>query len=161
MSVEMFLKLAGCSGEAVAAGHEKEIELLGWKWEGENKGSAHMGGGAGTGKAKFEDLVITKFVDLASTTIMTNMAKGKHFQEAKITVRKVGGDKPLEYITITMSEAFITRVTFGGSMGDERTVETVSFNFEKIKIEYKPQTETGASGGDTPFFWDIRKNEPA
>jgi type VI secretion system secreted protein Hcp len=161
MSVEMFLKLTGCNGEAIATGHEQEIELLDWRWGFTNKGTAHSGGGAGTGKADFENLTVTKFVDLASTTLMLNCAKGKHFKEGKITARKVGGDTPLEYITITMTEVFISGVHHGGSMGDERTTENVTLNFEKVKIEYKPQTETGSGGGDTPFDWDIRKNEAA
>jgi len=161
MAVEIFLKLDGCNGEAIASGHESEIDVLGWHWGVTNQGSAHMGGGAGTGKANFHDLTVTKYIDLATTTILSNCSKGKHFSTATLTARKVGGDKPLEYLTITMSQVFISGVQHGGSQGDERTTENVTLNFEKVKVDYKPQSVSGSGGGDTPFNWDIRKNEAA
>jgi type VI secretion system secreted protein Hcp len=161
MAVEMFLKLAGCDGESIASGHENEIELLGWNWGVTNQGSSSMGGGSGTGKASFHDLSITKYVDKATATILGNCAKGNHFATGVLVCRKVGGDTPLEYLTIEMDQVFVSSVQHGGSPGDELTIENVTFNFAKMKVKYKPQSASGSSAGDVPFNWDIRKNQSA
>lgn len=161
MAVEMFLKLAGCEGESIATGHENEIELLGWNWGVTNQGSSSMGGGSGTGKASFHDLSISKYVDKASSTILSNCAKGNHFATATLTCRKVGGDTPLEYLQIDMDQVFVSGVQHGGSPGDELTVENVTLNFAKVDVKYKPQSAQGTSAGDVPFKWDIRKNQSA
>jgi type VI secretion system secreted protein Hcp len=161
MAVEMFLKLAGCDGESIATGHVNEIELLSWNWAVSNQGSSSMGGGSGTGKASFEDLHITKFVDKATATLMSNCAKGKHFTTAVLTCRKVGGDSPVEYLKIEMDQVFVSGIEHGASPGDEQTVENVKFNFAKVDVTYKPQSAQGTAAGSVPFKWDIRKNQAA
>lgn len=161
MSVEMFLKLAGCEGESIATGHVNEIELLGWNWGVSNQGSSSVGGGSGTGKASFHDLSITKYVDKATATILSNCAKGNHFTKGTLTCRKVGGGTPLEYMTIEMDQVFVSGVQHSGSPGDELTVESVTFNFAKVDVTYKPQGAEGTEAGSVPFKWDIRKNQSA
>jgi type VI secretion system secreted protein Hcp len=157
----MFLKLAGCEGESIATGHPNEIELLGWNWGVSNQGSSSMGGGSGSGKASFHDLSITKYVDKATAPILSNWVGGKHFTNAVLTCRKVGGDTPLEYLKITMDQVFVSGVQHGGSPGDELTVENVTLNFAKVDVTYSPQSAQGSAAGSVPFKWDIRKNESA
>jgi type VI secretion system secreted protein Hcp len=161
MAVEMFLDLGTCKGESIAKGHEDQVDILAWNWGVANQGSGHLGGGSGTGKASFHDLTVTKYVDKATNTILENCAKGKHFTKASLFCRKVGGDSPLEYLEIEMDQVFVSGVQHGGSLGDELTTETVTLNFEKVNVKYKPQSATGSAAGDVPFKWDIRKNEAA
>jgi len=162
MAVDMFLKLEGINGESEDTKHSKEIDILGWNWGMSNTGTAHMGGGAGTGKADFQDLSVTKFVDLASTALLTSCAKGKHITTATLTCRKAGGDNPLEYLIIKMNEVLVSNIQHGGSSDDERTTEVVTLNFEKMDIKYTEQSKTGGSGGASPEFkWDILKNTAA
>jgi type VI secretion system secreted protein Hcp len=161
VSVEMFLKLSGCDGESVATGHENEIELIGWNWGVTNQGSSSIGGGSGTGKASFQDLSVTKYVDKATATLLGNCAKGNHFATATLTCRKVGGNTPLEYLKVEMDQAFVSEVQHSNNTGDEQTTETVTFNFAKIDVTYKPQSAQGSAAGSVPFKWDIRKNQSA
>lgn len=161
MSVEMFLKLAGCDGESIAVGHPGEIELLGWNWGVSNQGSSSMGGGSGTGKASFHDLSITKYVDKATATILSNCAKGSHFTTGILTCRKVGGGAPLKYLVINLEQVFVSSVQHSGSPGDELTVESVTFNFAKVDVTYQPQGDKGTAAGSVPFKWDIRANKSA
>lgn len=161
MAVEMFLKLAGCDGESIATGFTNQIELIGWNWGMLNEGSSSMGGGSGTGKASFQDLTVTKVVDKASATIMSNCAKGKHFDTATLSCRKVGGNAALVYLEVTMKQAFVSLVQHHNNSHDEQTTETVSFNFAQVDVTYKPQSAQGSAAGSVPFKWDIRKNEAA
>jgi type VI secretion system secreted protein Hcp len=162
MAVDMFLKLEGINGESEDAKHSQEIDILGWNWGMSNTGTAHLGGGAGTGKANFQDLSVTKYVDLASTPLMLSCAQGKHVTTATLTCRKAGGENPLEYLIITMTEVMVSNIQHGGSSGDERTTEMITLNFEKLEVKYNEQSKTGGSGGASPEFkWDILKNQAA
>lgn len=162
MAVDIFLKLQGINGESEDAVHAGEIDIIGWNWGMSNTGTAHLGGGAGTGKVNIGDLSVTKYVDLASTPLMLSCAMGKHVTTATLTIRKAGGDNPLEYLIITMTEVMVTNIQHGGSSGDERTTEVISLNFERIDIKYTEQSKTGGNGGASPEFkWDILKNQAA
>jgi type VI secretion system secreted protein Hcp len=83
---------------------------------------------------------------------------GKHFKEAKLIVRKAG-EKPLEYLTITMDEVLITSVSTGGSGGEDRLTENVTLNFAKVKLEYKEQGGTGGGAASPSMHWDIAANK--
>lgn len=162
MAVDMFLKLEGINGESEDGKHAKEIDIIGWNWGMSNTGTAHLGGGAGTGKANFQDLSVTKYVDLSSTPLLLSCAQGKHVTKATLTIRKAGGENPLEYLIIEMDEVMVSNIQHGGSSGDERTTEVISLNFEKMNIKYTQQSKTGSSGGASPEFkWDILKNQAA
>ncbi|MBW0001478.1 MAG: type VI secretion system tube protein Hcp, partial [Verrucomicrobia bacterium] len=106
MAVDMFLKIATVDGESRDSKHSKEIDVLAWSWGMSNAGSAHVGGGAGAGKVNVQDVSVTKYVDSSSPKLMLACASGTHYDNALLTVRKAGGDSPVEYIKIKMDEVF-------------------------------------------------------
>jgi type VI secretion system secreted protein Hcp len=157
MAQDMFIKIGTLKGEAKDAKHKNEIDVLAWSWGMSNSGSAHVGGGAGAGKCNVQDLSFTKYVDKSSPNLQLAACNGKHHLEAKLTVRKAG-EKPLEYLVITMEEVMITSVSDGGSGGEDRLTENVTLNFARVKVEYKEQTATGGVGAQPKMGWDIAKN---
>ena len=161
MAVDMFLKIKEAPGESRDKTHAKEIDVLAWSWGLSNSGSAHVGGGAGAGKVNVQDVSFTKYVDASSNALMLFCANGKHIPEALLTVRKAG-EKPLEYIKITMKEVLVSSVSTGGSGGEDRLTENVSLNFAEVKFEYTKQKADGsADGGPMPFGWNIAENVKA
>ena len=118
MAVDMFIKIDGIKGESADDKHKEEIDVLSWSWGMNQSGSAHMGGGAGAGKVNVHDLSFTKYVDKGSNLLLSGCFKGTHYKEALLTVRKAG-DKPLEYIKVTMEEVMVTSVSTGGSGGED------------------------------------------
>jgi type VI secretion system secreted protein Hcp len=159
MAVDMFLKLNGVDGESKDKAHGKEIDILSWSWGMSNSGSAHVGGGAGSGKVSVQDLNVTKYLDSSSAPLMLSCCNGTHFDTAVLTVRKAGGEKPVEYVTIKLQEVLITSVSTGGSGGEDRLTENVNLNFAKVKVEYLPQEAKGGKGTMIPFSWDIAAND--
>src|SRR6201999_3737129 len=113
MAMDMFMKIDTLKGESVDKTHAGEIDVLAWSWGVSNSGSAHVGGGAGAGKANVQDLSFTKYVDKSTPALMLASCTGKHYGSALRTVRKAG-EKPLEYLKITMTEVLITSVSTGG-----------------------------------------------
>lgn len=160
MAVDMFLKLGQIKGESRDKQHAGEIDVLAWSWGASNSGSAHVGGGAGSGKVNVQDLSLTKYIDLASTSILKAVSTGEHIDKATLTVRKAGG-KPLEYLLIEMDEVLISSISTGGSGGEDRLTENISLNFAKFKIKYVEQKADGSSGGTPDFTYDIAQNAAA
>ena len=158
MAVDIFLKIEGINGEAQDAGHKKEIDVLAWSWGASQSGTTHSGGGGGSGKASFQDISINKWVDSASHNLLKYVATGKHVKEALLTVRKAG-DKPLEYIKITMKDCLISSVSTGGSGGEDRLTENIAINFGEFIFEYTPQKPDGTGDAVLPFKFDIAANE--
>ncbi|MFL6660784.1 MAG: Hcp family type VI secretion system effector [Rhizobacter sp.] len=157
MAVDMFIKIDGIKGESKDSKHKEDIDVLAWSWGLSNSGSAHVGGGAGAGKVNVQDLSFTKWLDKASTALMLHGMNGKHIKEALLTVRKAG-EKPLEYLKITMTDVLVTSVSTGGSGGEDRLTENITLNFAKVKVEYQEQKADGSGTPAGEVGWDIAGN---
>lgn len=153
----MFIKIGAIKGESRDKTHKDKIDVLAWSWGVSNSGSAHVGGGAGAGKANIQDLSFTKYIDAASPDLFISCCNGKHFDDATLIVRKAG-ENPVEYLIITMTEVLVTSVSTGGSSGEDRLTENVSLNFAKVKYQYTPQDAKGKAGTANDKTWDIAEN---
>jgi type VI secretion system secreted protein Hcp len=157
MAVDMFIKIGDLKGESKDKTHKEEIDVLSWSWGLSNSGSAHTGGGAGAGKVNVQDVSFTKYIDKSSPDLMLACCDGKHYDTAKLTVRKAG-TTPLEYLIVTLTEVMVTAVSTGGSGGEDRLTENVTLNFAKVKVDYKEQTATGTAGATPSMTWDVAQN---
>ena len=160
MAVDMFLKLGDIKGESQDDKHKDTIDVLAWSWGMSQSGTTHMGSGGGAGKVAVQDLSVTKYVDAASPNLALACCNGKHFKDALLTVRKAG-EKPVEYLKITMKEVIISSYSTGGSGGEDRITENVALNFGEFKVEYTPQDATGKPGAAIEASWNIAKNVKA
>lgn len=154
MAVDMFLELGPIKGESLDKTHKEKIDVLAWSWGLSNSGSAHVGEGAGAGKANFQDISVTKWIDKSSADMLYACASGKHIPTAKLIIRKAG-ENPLEYLTYNFENIIISAVSTGGSGGEDRLTENVTLNFAKVKMEYWTQAKDGAKGKNANFAWDI------
>jgi type VI secretion system secreted protein Hcp len=160
MAMDQFLVLEGAiKGETQDAVFKDKggIDVLAWSWGMSNSGTWHMGGGGGAGKANFQDISVTKYVDSSTPVLMLYCANGDHFPTAELTVRKAGKD-PLEYIHIIMRKVMIVGLSTGGSGGEDRLTENVTLNFAECEFEYKQQADEGGEEKMIPFKWNIRGN---
>ena len=158
MAVDMYLKIDGIKGESQDDKHKDEIDVLSWSWGVTQSGSMHTGGGGGSGKAIFNDMSITKYVDAASPSLIKTCSTGEHLKEALLVVRKAGKDQQ-EYLKYILTDCLISSVSTGGSGGEDRLTENISINFAKFKVEYRPQNKDGTLGGVLPFTYSIEKNK--
>ena len=160
MSLDMFLDITGdINGESQDKVHAGKIDVLAWSWGLSQAGSFHSGSGGGAGKANFQDISLTKWIDKASPILMLYCANGDHFTKAQLIVRKAG-KTPLEYLLITMNKVLVTSVSTGGSGGEDRLTENISLNFAEVEVKYVEQTAEGAEGAKPEFKWNIAGNAP-
>jgi len=163
MAVDMFMEMGDkIKGESADKEFKSKgaIDVMAWSWGMSQSGTTHMGSGGGAGKANFQDLSFTKYVDKATTALMNALAKGSHIPQCKLTCRKAGEGQQ-KYIEITMKEVLVSSLSTGGSGGEDRLTENVTLNFAEVKFEYFIQDDKGAtkSGGD--LNWNIAGNAAA
>jgi type VI secretion system secreted protein Hcp len=157
MAMDMFIKIGALKGESRDSKFKDTIDVLAWSWGASNSGSAHSGGGAGSGKANIQDLSLTKYIDASSPALLLACCKGTHIDKATLTMRKAG-DKPLEYLVIEFDEVLITSLSTGGSGGEDRLTENVTLNFAKFTLSYTPQDSKGVPGTAVPVNFDVAQN---
>jgi type VI secretion system secreted protein Hcp len=157
MAADIFAKIGDIKGESLDAKHKDEIEVLSFSWGVANAGVASTGGGAGAGKATFQDLFIVHHIDKASPLLLKACATGTHLKDATITHRKAGKDQQ-EYMVVKLSDVIITGVTHGGA-GGQPFSESVSLAFAKVDLEYKPQKSDGSLDAGIRFNYDLKTNK--
>lgn len=155
MAIDCYLKLDGIQGESTDSAHADSIEVLAWSWGASNSGTMHEGHGGGTGRANFQDVTVTKYVDNATPALWQAVSTGKHLKEGTLIMRKSGGD-PLDYYKLELEDILVSSVSNGGNQGDERPTESVSLNFAKFKIVYTPQESDGSAGAEVEYGYNIR-----
>ena len=158
MAVDMFIKIKGHDGESKDDKHKKQIDVLAWSWGMSQSGTFHTGGGGGSGKVNVQNLSFTKWVDIATPTLMLACCNGEHIEEAELFVRKAGKD-PLEYIVITMKKIIVSSISTGGSGGEDRLTENVSLNFAEVSFKYVQQADKGGEDAKKTLKWNIEENK--
>jgi len=154
MALDMFINMGAIKGESrdKTQGKAGDIDILAWSWGMSQSGTTHSGGGGGAGKASFQDLSFTKYIDSSSNALMNALAK------VTMMVRKAGEGQQ-KYILMTMEEVLVTSISTGGSGGEDRLTENVTLNFGKVTFAYTPQDSKGTVAGDKTFTWNIAEND--
>lgn len=134
-------------GESTTAGHVDDIAVVGWHW-GLSSPMA-LGDTRATGRRSYTALTVNKHVDLATTALMAALATNDEIKEAKLTMRRAGGQQE-PFLIITLKSARISSVQHdAGSDGDAR--ETVAIVFTDVEVEYRKQGASGGRGASTVF----------
>jgi type VI secretion system secreted protein Hcp len=102
-------------------------------------------GGAGAGKAKFDQFTITKKVDKASAAFFQYAAGGLHLPEVDLFMRKAGGTAGagVIYLVYRFGLVFVTAVAWSDSSGDDAPTEEVTLVFGSLQVAYTPQNTDG------------------
>ena len=158
MASDIFAKIGDIKGESLDAKHKDEVELLSWSWGVSQSGPIASGGGAGQGKASFQDFQMTHVLDKASPNLLRACATGEHIKEATITSRKAGKSQQ-EFLIIKMKDIIITSVHPSQNAGDGGLVENVSLKCAKVDLEYRPQKADGSLDVGLHFKYDIKANK--
>ncbi len=159
MAVDMFMEMGDIKGESQDKDFKGKgaIDVIAWSWGMSQSGSFHAAAGGGSGKASFQDISFTKWVDKSSPKLMLALAKGTHIAECKLTCRKAGEGQQ-KYIEITMKPCLVTSLSTGGSGGEDRLTENVTLNFKDVAFQYYVQDEKGNTKLGGEFGWDIAAN---
>jgi type VI secretion system secreted protein Hcp len=156
---DFFLKIDGIKGESKDHTHPDEIQLIAVNMGVANSGKGGYGSGSGSGKADVQDITLSKYVDKSTPNLYKYCFQGKAVGDAKITLRKAGGDSPVEYLVLKLTEVFVSSVSTSGHDGAGLATESVALNFAKIEITYTIQDALGTAGASTPITIDVKANQ--
>lgn len=139
------LVVDGIQGDSITPG--AGLVVTGWTFGVENVPTL-SGGGAGAGKASFEELMVTKTVDSASPLLMQACATGQHISSAVLKGKRKGASQ--DYLIITMSDVLITSVNLGGTSGKPAPTESVTFTYSRVEYLVRKK-----SGEEVKFTWNL------
>lgn len=159
MAVDMFLKLNGIKGESQDHKHKDEIAIDSFSWGASNGSTIGRGSGGGAGKGVFQSLSVSKRVDKSSTDLLLHCISGKHIPDGVLTVREAGGESPVEYLVVKLNDIMVTSATQGASAMGDIVNESLSLEFGKVVVEYKPQSAKGTGEGALTFGWNVATNK--
>lgn len=142
-AVDMFIKFDGVDGESQDKNHQNWIDVLAWSW-----GLSSDGGGKSA--TCVQDISVTKWVDSASPQLTQSIPANTGFATAQLVVR-TAGTSALEFLVYNMSDVKLTSVSTGGSGGEDRLTENVSFSFGELTGTYTPQNADGSAGNPSSF----------
>ena len=159
-AVDYFLKFDGIKGESTDSKHKDEIDIESWTWGATSaRPAGSAGAGAGAGKVAMQDFHFVMKLNAASPALLKACATGQHIKLATLTSRKAGKSQQ-EYLTFKFHDVLVSSYQTGGSEHAEVVpMDSVSFNFAKIEIEYKPQKPDGSLGTGVFFKYDLKSNK--
>lgn len=155
---ELFLKLDNVLGESREPGHVGEIDVLSFSFGASQTGVREAGGRASARRSSLSPIAIVKQVDKSSPKLFLACATGVHFKDAVLTI-STGGDKPFEYLVITMSDVLISSYQVGTSEGAGPATESISFSYSKIEYRYIPRNDAGEPLQPVVVTFDVLKNK--
>jgi type VI secretion system secreted protein Hcp len=157
--VDYFLDIDGIQGESHDSQKKNQIELVQWSWSAEQTGSSSYGSGGGAGRVHMHDFHFVMKSNKASPKLMLACATGKHIAKATLTCRKAGGGQK-DFLKYTFEKLLISSYQTGGQgSSDVIPLDSISFNFAKISIEYKAQKDDGSLDAPVTASYDLKTNE--
>jgi type VI secretion system secreted protein Hcp len=162
MAVDIFLKLGDIKGESVVKGHEGSIEIESFSFG--QAANATQDTGQRTGKVELQDYSFVMPINVASPTLMTYCADGRHLlkggltPDATLTLRK-GGTTPVDFVKIRFFDVMLSSFQAGGAKADLIPTDQFSLWFGKIELGYYQQSPTGQLLPPVFFRWDRIKGE--
>src|SRR5437870_4924187 len=153
MAINMYLKFEGpeIKGESSAPGYEGQIEILSWS-HGFSQPTSVTRSTAGAGtveQASHQNFNVSKYLDVATNTLLKYCWSGKQIQKATLTCCRpsgAGDKKPVEYLKVIMEHVIIANFTVSGGPGD-LPVENLALHYGIIQYNYVDQK--GADGNTT------------
>lgn len=104
-------------------------------------------------------MTILKNIDKSSPQFIRNVTLGKHIPNGVITFRTEGGEAPVDYYKVTMTEVFVTAVNQTDAPDGARILERVSLLAKKFEFAYTPVDAKGVKLQEVKFSFDCVTNQ--
>ena len=154
-----FVRFEGVEGEAVDLDHLGWSDLLSFNKAISSSQSDRTSScrGGGTTAA---DISLTKEVDKATPKLQEACLTGKVFPKLEIHVTaSYAGTGRLTYYAYELTNARVASYSASGSSREVPT-ETLSLNFEKIKVTYTEYDSAGSEIETVEHTWKINQGKP-
>jgi len=158
-----FMEFDGIKGESTAVQGKDKTEILSFSHGVAMPLTAGASANARAhGRTVHQDFTFSKYLDITSPTLSLKCSGGDNIKKAELTVfqaDKNDGDMVL-YYKITFEDVILTNVSISGGSGG-RPIESVTFNYRKIKWSYAQQGQPSPAGkkGTAEAGWTLEENK--
>ncbi len=156
-----FIKFDGVDGECQDKDHKNWSDLASFNQTLHNPGGSATGSTRRRGDVVMDDLICTKELDKSSPKLAEAVAKGKVFPKVEIHLTASYTDAGrVTYYSYELKNVLVTSYSIGGSGQSEQVPsETLSLNFEEIKVTYVENDSKGKKKGNVEYSWKIEEGE--
>jgi type VI secretion system secreted protein Hcp len=168
MAVDIFATFAGQSIPAIqipeTALHplSKGVEILSISMGLENQTTiGGTSGGAGSGKATFNPIVMTKRVDTTTPPLTMALVSGGRYDTVTFDFFMSGAPQAKAsgpIYTIACKMVFVSKIQQSVSQGDDIIIEEITLQYGAIQIKSKPLNKDGTLGKEVIMQWSKVKN---
>ncbi len=151
----LFIKFNGIDGESTTIDHPKWSSILSVDW-GISVAKATGGGGGGTSKPIFDNLVWNQVLDKSFPPLVNDTATGKTLKNAVVDFTADIHGRNQTYFEMEFKDVSLTSLKLSGKSG-ESTMFTGSFAYDFIKMTYTAFDEEGDITGQTSAKYDLSK----
>ena len=150
---DCFLSLDQVPGEAHDSAFAGTIEVVGWNWGVSSRGDQVMGSGP-RAAADVHHFTFRHLVDSATAGLWSRCTTNLLIPNGLLTQRRAGGQAAQRFLEIRFKQLRIVDVAVAMSEENQIPLETVSFAFESVTMDYTPQAAIGgAQSGRHSFNW--------
>jgi type VI secretion system secreted protein Hcp len=111
-----------------------------------------------SGKPNHQDFTVTKYLDLATCTLVDYCNQAKPIATAKVIVGQNDNGKVTKIFEYGLTNALISSVSVGGG-GGGKPQETVTFNYTGISWTYAAQKSDVTDAGNASAKWNLATNK--
>jgi type VI secretion system secreted protein Hcp len=152
--LNMYLKVDKIKGQTKTKGFEDQIELLAYSHGVHQSVTSNPSNQHRTsGSPNISDLSFTKYQDIASAGLLSACLTAEDLKTVVLTVGRMDDKVMKPAWVITMDNAIVSSVSYGGSGGEDIATENLTLNFASAKWEFKQQQVDGSLKGQTTASW--------
>jgi type VI secretion system secreted protein Hcp len=154
-----YLKIGDIKGESTDVGYEGSIDLLEISHSIDRSANAKGASGAARERSNpsFGDIVVVKEVDASTPKLQEAVADGKNFLQVKIDLTRDLSERAQPYLEWELKNVRVTSYSISGSTdGHQIPTESISLNFEEIKVTYTKIKEDGTTE-KISYSWNLAK----
>jgi type VI secretion system secreted protein Hcp len=146
------------NGESTLTGYTNKIEILSYSHGVAQQITGDQSNQKRTsGKPNHQDFTITKYLDLASPSLVSACNQATPLPTVTMTIGQNESGKVNAYMVYTLTNALVSSVSVGGG-GGGKPQETVTFNYTAISWAYKLQTAAVGDSGNNSTTWNLATN---
>lgn len=157
---DVFIKIAGVSGESKDSKHRGEVDVVSWSWgTTTSTGRAATAAGNTATKPVFDQLTFVKTIDSASPQLLQCATTGKHLSEVLLTVR-LAGKTQHEYIRIKLKDVVVSSMKLMGNTDSTVPREEIGLSFAAVEYTVLQMKPDGTAGSPVTATFNFATGKP-
>lgn len=150
---DCFLKLDQVTGESHDQEFDGYIQVSSWQWGVSQRAALQGSIGGKSGVGEVQMLTFSHSLDSASAGLMSRCVKNTVIPKGDLVMRRAGG-KAQRYLIIKLEKVRVLAVELVHDKEHEMPSERVVLNFDRVEMEYTPQSAAGSDkSGASSFQW--------